>query len=308
MAARCSAVACGQGLLYLAGTVAVGEDIQLRFAGQFEIGMLADHVGKGPRPLDPHVDEQFVPLAADDRETGMDQHGHPRPRPFQGMAAQILGAVTQDIVGMVFDGRQGGRVLEDDHPRPHRHIELLVRIDGDRVGPLDAGQQVAVAVGEEGRPAPGGIDMEMAAELPGEIGQRLQRVDVAGFGGAGDADQRQRQDVPLLQAPALLPQRLQVDAVAGVGLHLDQVVPADAEQVGGLAEGVVAALGDEDGDAVAAAVLQGRGPALPGQCRGKVPSGAKRRLRATQSAVTLAMVPPEQKAPRACWLLWIQGG
>ena len=65
----------------------------------------------------------------------------------------------------------------------------------------------------------------------------------------------------VLQAPAFLPQQLQVDAVVGVGLHLDQVVPADAEQVGGLAEGVVSALGDEDGDPVAAAMLQG--PAQP---------------------------------------------
>ena len=36
--------------------------------------------------------------------------------------------------------------------------------------------------------------------------------------------------------------------------YLDQVVPAEAEQVGGLAEGVVPPLGDEDGDAVDAAV------------------------------------------------------
>ncbi len=174
---------------------------------------------------------------------GMDQHRLPRPRPLEGMAAEILGAVAQDVGGMMLDGGKGGGILEDDHPRPHRHIELLVGVDGDRIGPFDAGEEVAVALGKEGRPAPGGIDVEMAAKLAGKIGHRLQRIDIAGFGGAGDADQRQRADVLVPQAAASLPSAaVRSMRLSLVGLDHHQIVPADAEQIGGLAEGIMPAL------------------------------------------------------------------
>jgi len=139
-----------------------------------------------------------------------------------------------------------------------------VRIDGNRVGPLDSGQEGAVPVGKESRPSPGRIHMKMAADLQGQIGHGLQRIDVAGFGRAGDADQRQRENVPVTKAPTLLSQELQIDAVVRVGLHLDQIVPAKAQNVGSLAEGVVPALGDEDGNAVSAAMFQRAGQPLPG--------------------------------------------
>jgi len=66
----------------------------------------------------------------------------------------------------------------------------------------------------------------MAAELLGKIGHRLQGIDIAGFGRPGDADQRKGENVPVLKAPALLSQELQVDAVVPVCLNLDQIVPA----------------------------------------------------------------------------------
>lgn len=40
--------------------------------------------------------------------------------------------------------------------------------------------------------------MEMAAELPGDIGQGIQRVDVAGLVGAGNAQDGQHPDLLLL--------------------------------------------------------------------------------------------------------------
>ena len=95
---------------------------------------------------------------------------------------------------MVFYCREGGGILENNHPRTHRHIQLFVGIDGDRVGLLDAGKQTAIAVGEEGRSAPGGIHVEVAAQLRSQVGQGLQGVDVPGLGGAGDADQAQGAD------------------------------------------------------------------------------------------------------------------
>ena len=40
--------------------------------------------------------------------------------------------------------------------------------------------------------------MEMAAELPGDIGQGIQRVDVTGLVGAGNAQDGQHPDLLLL--------------------------------------------------------------------------------------------------------------
>ena len=140
---------------------------------------------------------------------------------------------------------------------------------------VDAGEQMAVALGEEGRPAPGGIDMKMAAEFAGQIGHRLQGIDIAGFGGAGDTDQRQRADILVPQAAAFFLQPLQIDAVALVGLDHHQVVAADAEQIGRLAEGVVPAPGDQHGDIVAAEMLQGAGQPFAGRCRGNVRTGRR---------------------------------
>ena len=62
-----------EGFLDSCRAVAVGEDVQLRFAGQLEIGVLPDQLGKGLRPLDTQVDQQFVAFTADDRQAGMDQ-------------------------------------------------------------------------------------------------------------------------------------------------------------------------------------------------------------------------------------------
>jgi len=172
------------------------------------------------------------------------------------MAAKVLGTMTQNIISVMLDRRKGGRILEDNHPCSHRHIELLVRIDGDRVGPLDSVEQEAVTIGKEGRPTPGGIDVKMTADLPGEIGHCLQWVDIAGFGRSGDADQCQGENVLVLKAPAFFSQKLLVHAIFPVDLDLDQVVPAETEKVGGLAEGVMSPLGDEDRNSIGAVMLQ----------------------------------------------------
>ncbi len=157
---------------------------------------------------------------------------------------------------MVFHGAGEARVAEYHQAHAHGDVELFVRVEGHGVGLLDAAQQVFVGAGEQGRPAPGGIHVEVGAEFPGDVGHGIQGVDVAGFGGAGHAADGHDLYFLALQFQALVPQGIGIDAVFVVGIHRDQGFAAQAEYVGGLAQGIVAAAGDDDGGTFIAVVLQ----------------------------------------------------
>ena len=64
----------------------------------------------------------------------MDEHGSPRPRPFEGDLSEIPGAFSYDVVCMVHDIVEGSLVLEQRDTCPDRNIELFVSIKCHRVG------------------------------------------------------------------------------------------------------------------------------------------------------------------------------
>ena len=109
---------------------------------------------------------------------------------------------------------------------------------------------MAVTVRKQGRAAPGGVDMEMTTEFGGEICQLFERVDIAGFGGPGYSDQRQRPDVLLLQPAALMAQVVHIDPVIHIGIYQHQIVATDTEQINCLAEGIMAASRHQYGEAI----------------------------------------------------------
>ena len=186
----------------------------------------------------------------------MDQHGHAGPGAFQGGAAEIPGAFPDDVLGVVFHGAGQAGVSEDHEAYAHGDIELFVGVESDRVCLFDTAQQVFVGAGEQGRPAPGGVHVEVGAEFPGDVGHGVQRVDVAGFGGAGHAADGHDFDLLTLQFQAFVPQGIGVDAVFVVGIHRYQGLAAEAEYVGSLAQGIMAAARDNDGGAFVAVVFQ----------------------------------------------------
>src|SRR5690606_7419330 len=71
------------------------------------------------------------------------------------------------------------------------HEQALVRVEGDGVGVLDAGECGAAAFGELEAAAVGGVDVVPEVLVAGEVGQGRQRVDGAGAGGAGGAGQEE---------------------------------------------------------------------------------------------------------------------
>jgi hypothetical protein len=88
--------------------------------------------------------------------------------------AQLLALAHQQAPGAV----------GEEHP--------LVRIEGERVGPLDAVQARLPFLAQHERAPVGGVDVQPQLARGAQIGERPQRIDGAGVGGAGRGDHQER--------------------------------------------------------------------------------------------------------------------
>ena len=109
---------------------------------------------------------------------------------------------------LMLDGTGQARILEHDQADTHGHIELLVGVEGDGVGFLDAPQQVLVGTGEQGGATPGSVHVEVGAEFAGYVSHAVKRVNVAGFGGACHAADGLDLDLLAMQFQAFIPVNL----------------------------------------------------------------------------------------------------
>src|SRR6056297_154263 len=139
------------------------------------------------------------------------------------MAAQVLGTFTQNIIGMMLNSGQGVWIFKENHPCSHRHIELLMRIYGDGIGPFYTTQQITMGIGKEGRATPGRINVKMATNLSGEISHLLQRVNVTSLCGAGNTDQSQNAYILLLQLVIFLTQTVHINTVIDIRIDKNQL-------------------------------------------------------------------------------------
>ena len=99
---------------------------------------------------------------------------------------QIAGGRQVLEVGRALEVRVAEGVAVADHQsaRPVREEEPLVRIERDAVGSLDPDEPLAAAFGEPEEAAVRGVDVDPQALAPGDVGDRGQRVDRPGVGGA----------------------------------------------------------------------------------------------------------------------------
>ncbi len=119
-------------------------------------------------------------------------------------------------------------------------------VDGDRVGVLDAVQQRAPGGRDEQTAAVGGVDVHPGVVLRAQLGDLGQRVDRAEVGGAGGADDRHRDQALGLAAAQLGGEHLDPHAALAVGGDGHHRVRAEAEQRRRLADAEVADVGGED--------------------------------------------------------------
>ena len=99
-------------------------------------------------------------------------------------------------------------------------------VDGDGIGAIDARGESCGARAQPGKEAEGTIDVQPRTVAIGQVGQRFDRIELAGiyFARIGDEDGRraiEREQVAL--------QRSEIDAARGVASVLDERGAADAE-------------------------------------------------------------------------------
>tara|TARA_B100000674_G_scaffold477395_1_gene472874 strand:- start:106608 stop:107150 length:543 start_codon:yes stop_codon:yes gene_type:complete len=81
---------CGGQFLFNKGRyIAVSKNIQLRLRHQLEIRFGIDHAGKRVGFLNTLFNQNFITAAADNLQTGMQQHGNPGAGTFQSVGTQI---------------------------------------------------------------------------------------------------------------------------------------------------------------------------------------------------------------------------
>ncbi len=133
-----------------------------------------------------------------------------------------------------------------------------MRVPGDRVGPLDAGQVRTQRVGQQRAAAPGGVDVQRQALGRADIGDGRQRIDRAGGGGPGGGNDEEGRAAVAAVARDALAQRGDVQPLIGVAGHLADRAAAQPGGVGDLHERVVRLVGRVE----RRAPLQGSQPVL----------------------------------------------
>ena len=121
-----------------------------------------------------------------------------------------------------------------------------MRIEGDRIGALDARKQVLRRWRERGKTSVGAVHVQPQAVAFGDIGHIREGIERAGIHrpGVGDDAGRPEPGVAVRDDAAL--QFAEIDSECVVGRDGLHVVRADAEQPGGLADRKMSFFGDVD--------------------------------------------------------------
>ena len=164
------------------------------------------------------------------------------------------------------------RPVANEHKGAHRWcVQPLVRIEGDRVRPLDAAQKRRQLVRDGGGAAVAGIDVQPGSDACRDVGDRVDRVDRACAGGARRRHDRHR---------TVARREIGVDqTLEFVGAHREPVVDrhladgrlSEPEHVGGASDGEVRLRGDvhPQGRSPSGTVLANRGiGAVAGELEG----------------------------------------
>ena len=139
-------------------------------------------------------------------------------------------------------------VAQEHAARRLRRVHPLVRVDGDRVGVLRAGEQRAQRVGEHDRAAVRGVDVEPRAVLARERRELRERVDRARRRRARRGRDGEREHAGGDVARERLRERVGAHPLLAVDRDRPDGVGAEAEHVRRPADDDVGLLGGVDGD------------------------------------------------------------
>ena len=166
-------------------------------------------------------------------------------------------------------------------------------VDRDRVGAIDAAEEVGHLGHARRREAVGAVDVEPDVPLGADVGERIDRVDGTGQRRAGRRDDRDRDDAGGEVGVDGRGDGLRAQAAPLVDRERAHLVRADPEQLGGADDRVVHLRGAVEGEAGAREALVARAGerTLPrgrqrGQVRGR--AAARERARLAREADELA--------------------
>ena len=126
--------------------------------------------------------------------------------------------------------------------------EPLVRVEHERVGALDAGEEIRLD--EPGGRAVRAVDVEPQVLAVAQVGEIVERIDGAGAGRAGRADDAERRQPDLAVDVQRGVDRGGLEPVVGVGAQDAQVGRVEAEHAPRLQDRAVRVLGDVPGGLV----------------------------------------------------------
>lgn len=161
---------------------------------EFEAGVLVDEGGELAGAVADLLDQPAEAAAAEGLEGDGDLEGVGPAAGVQGAAEQIgqarFGVVAGvEVVGAVVEHGEIGRVTDGEETGGDGLPAEFVQVEGDAVGGVQAGQQIAVAVAEEQATAVGGVHVEPCAVRRAhgrDLGEGVDHPGVGGAGGGGD--------------------------------------------------------------------------------------------------------------------------
>ena len=207
----------------------------------------------------------------------VDLQAHPDLERLEGAGElrAVLGEVAQQRVvhHRVVRGDAGehpAQVVPVPHQHAtclHRHEQQLVRVERERVGPLDAGEQRCHRRRQHAEPPEGAIDVQPHLLAPAEIGERVDRVDGRRGDGAGVGHHAERRESGLPVGANALFERLDIDPELVVSGKAAVVPAPETEQHEGLVHGIVGLLRGIDGERRAGhgVCLHALLPGIPGR-------------------------------------------
>ena len=233
--------------------VAVDDDRELRLVEQVEVRRLAHRVGEQPREaqvvldrshhgVGPVGEERHPRAEPTERVRHLDALPDGPDRPRIGPVADVL--EVRRLVGE--GGVEHAAVTQQDAADRLREVEPLVRIDRDRVRPLEPAEEVGGARGRGRGSAIGSVDVHPDAVLGADVGERVERVDRAGAGRAGDAHDRDGGHAGGAVALDGARELVGADAERVVAADHAQGAPAEAEDVARARDRVVRLTGGVD--------------------------------------------------------------
>ena len=203
-------------------------------ASRSRSGASSTQPGEALREVEVALDHLAVAGApvGSQRRPDRERAGAPRRLGAQ-VAEGRLGLLVREVGGGEReDAREQGGVADEGEAAVVGHVQPLVAVRDHRVGALDARGQRRRPRRDAREQPEGAVDVEPGAVLLGQVGQRVDRVEVARVHLAGVADDDRRRAAEVPRARARAPARsILPDRVAGERLHRVAPDPEHGERL-----------------------------------------------------------------------------